>query len=217
MKICVPTHPHTLSLERIRRRNRERIRLLYLRSAEQDSDHVRAVHFRKMRRLEMMETALTAKLPWSASLAGRQQPARKPAVKNTSHSDEQHDPSLYDDDSEDFLYAGTETRMGYGYEDSGDEVVDEAAEVVSKTKVGDEAAGVVSKTNMAGEVADEAAGVAISVVSDIIDLTNDSDDDCELDTPPMPTVTKPAPEKRKQKTLKFVPYVPTLPTVVIGY
>jgi hypothetical protein len=157
-----------------------------------------------MRRLEMMETALTAKLPWSASLAGRQQPARKPAVKNTSHSDEQHDPSLYDDDSEDFLYAGTETRMGYGYEDSGDEVVDEAA-------------GVVSKTNMAGEVADEAAGVAISVVSDIIDLTNDSDDDCELDTPPMPTVTKPAPEKRKQKTLKFVPYVPTLPTVVIGY
>ena len=204
MKICVPTHPHTLSLERIRRRNRERIRLLYLSSAEQDSDHVRAVHFRKMRRLEMMETALTAKLPWSASLAGRQQPARKPAVKNTSHSDEQHDPSLYDDDSEDFLYAGTETRMGYGYEDSGDEVVDEAA-------------GVVSKTNMAGEVADEAAGVAISVVSDIIDLTNDSDDDCELDTPPMPTVTKPAPEKRKQKTLKFVPYVPTLPTVVIGY
>ena len=204
MKICVPTHPHTLSLERIRRRNRERIRLLYLRSAEQDSDHVRAVHFRKMRRLEMMETALTAKLPWSASLAGRQQPVRKPAVKNTSHSDEQHDPSLYDDDSEDFLYAGTETRMGYGYEDSGDEVVDEAA-------------GVVSKTNMAGEVADEAAGVAISVVSDIIDLTNDSDDDCELDTPPMPTVTKPAPEKRKQKTLKFVPYVPTLPTVVIGY
>lgn len=204
MKICVPTHPHTLSLERIRRRNRERIRLLYLRSAEQDSDHVRAVHFRKMRRLEMMETALTAKLPWSASLAGRQQPARKPAVNNTSHSDEQHDPSLYDDDSEDFLYAGTETRMGYGYEDSGDEVVDEAA-------------GVVSKTNMAGEVADEAAGVAISVVSDIIDLTNDSDDDCELDTPPMPTVTKPAPEKRKQKTLKFVPYVPTLPTVVIGY
>ena len=204
MKICVPTHPHTLSLERIRRRNRERIRLLYLRSAEQDSDHVRAVHFRKMRRLEMMETALAAKLPWSASLAGRQQPARKPAVNNTSHSDEQHDPSLYDDDSEDFLYAGTETRMGYGYEDSGDEVVDEAA-------------GVVSKTNMAGEVADEAAGVAISVVSDIIDLTNDSDDDCELDTPPMPTVTKPAPEKRKQKTLKFVPYVPTLPTVVIGY
>ena len=204
MKICVPTHPHTLSLERIRRRNRERIRLLYLRSAEQDSDHVRAVHFRKMRRLEMMETALTAKLPWSASLAGRQQPARKPAVNNTSHSDEQHDPSLYDDDSEDFLYAGTETRMGYGYEDSGDEVVDEAA-------------GVVNKTNMAGEVADEAAGVAISVVSDIIDLTNDSDDDCELDTPPMPTVTKPAPEKRKQKTLKFVPYVPTLPTVVIGY
>lgn len=204
MKICVPTHPHTLSLERIRRRNRERIRLLYLRSAEQDSDHVRAVHFRKMRRLEMMETALTAKLPWSASLAGRQQPARKPAVNNTSHSDEQHDPSLYDDDSEDFLYAGTETLMGYGYEDSGDEVVDEAA-------------GVVSKTNMAGEVADEAAGVAISVVSDIIDLTNDSDDDCELDTPPMPTVTKPAPEKRKQKTLKFVPYVPTLPTVVIGY
>ena len=204
MKICVPTHPHTLSLERIRRRNRERIRLLYLRSAEQDSDHVRAVHFRKMRRLEMMETALAAKLPWSASLAGRQQPARKPAVNNTSHSDEQHDPSLYDDDSEDFLYAGTETLMGYGYEDSGDEVVDEAA-------------GVVSKTNMAGEVADEAAGVAISVVSDIIDLTNDSDDDCELDTPPMPTVTKPAPEKRKQKTLKFVPYVPTLPTVVIGY